>query len=68
MRTNLVLDKMSIDAMHDLPQRMSASKIVRVFLVAATTNQREWKEYLRDHEEARIVRAYLREKLVGKFD
>lgn len=68
MRAQLLLDEKSIDAMHNLPARMSASKIVRVLLVAATTNMTEWKQYVRDHEEAREVKKYLREKLMGKFE
>jgi hypothetical protein len=68
MRANLMLDEMSMEALHNLPQRMSASKIVRVLLVAATTNMKEWKQYLREHEEAREVKLYLREKFLGKFE
>lgn len=68
MRSNVVLDEMSYLAMQNLPKRMSASKLMRTFLVAATTNDKEWNRYLKSSEEAREVRDYLCEKLSGRFD
>jgi hypothetical protein len=68
MKATMWLDQMSHDAMENLPRKMSASKLMRTLLVAATTNNREWKQHLKENEEAREVQAYLRQKFLGKFD
>lgn len=68
MKATLMLDEMSLGIMHDLPRRMCASKILRVLLVAVTTDNKQWRNYLKSNSEAREVQLYLREKLLGKFD
>ena len=68
MRTLILLDEQSHTAMGELPRKMSFSRIARVFLVAATTDEKEWKHFLKGNDEAKEVQAFLRQRLLGKFD
>jgi 6-phosphogluconolactonase (cycloisomerase 2 family) len=63
----IVLDERSYKAKNDLPRRFNFSKMARVVIVAATTTDKEWKQYLKNSEEGREIQAFLREKLAGKL-
>ncbi len=62
MRTNIMLDEKSYDAMKELPRKVSASAILRHILKAIVTNDKEWDEYITTNEEGITVRAYIHEK------
>lgn len=68
MNTTITLDEKSHDAMGELPAKMSFSRIARVLLVAATTDDKDWKKFLKGNDEAKEVQAFLRQRLLGKFD
>ncbi len=61
MRTNIMLDKRSYEAMKELPRKVSASAILRHMLKAIVTNDKEWDEYIQNNEEGKAVRAYIHE-------
>jgi len=68
MNTTIVLNERSHDAMGELPGKMSFSRIARTLLVAATTDNEEWKKFLKGNNDAKEVQAFLRKRFSGKFD
>jgi len=68
MNATITLDKTSYKAMGAFPRKMSFSRVARVLLVAATTDDKDWKKFLKGNDEAKEVQSFLRERLLGKFD
>jgi hypothetical protein len=65
--TNLMLDEQSQMEMRRLPRTVSLSAIVRQLLICGGLNDRAFKAHLKKSAEAREVRLWLREKILGKM-
>ncbi len=63
MKTTVYLDKVSSDAMKELPRKVSASAILRHILRATVATDEEWNKYITTDEEGKTVRAFIHTKL-----
>lgn len=64
MRTNIMLDEDSHKVIGELPKRISASKLMRWMLKAVHTNDKEWKNLLRNDREIKEVQDWIRPRIM----
>jgi len=55
-RSNILLDERSEEALEKFPRTVSMSAILRCLLKAATTNEDEWKELLKEDTDLNKAR------------
>lgn len=63
MRTHLYMDEQSIEALNDLPRKMSASKVARWAIKTAALSDKEYAHLLKTDSEFREVQEYLQPRL-----
>lgn len=64
MRATLYLDAKSVNAIHEMPRTMNASKMTRWLLKTAVSDSKEIKRLLKNDVEYREVQDYLRPRLM----
>ena len=66
-RIDLTITDADYETTRDLPKRMTASRLLRGFLTAIRTTDREWEKLLKQDDELRETKEWVRDHIVGKF-